>query len=436
MWRDIFGDSREYIDMIIDGYFNEDVSELLIEDSHLISSSLVIPYRFRRDLNAILDSPQNIESADSIKTAFNSALSPEYTGYYLCGLMTKRERRGGGIMRRMLTTIESTAKQNNVDFTFLIPADEKLRRYYSGLGYENTARRTIIKLKSTLLNTSNEYGEEKRNPDLDLPKCNPASKGCAIQGKKSEIYRSPLHNYNYQSEIIEISPADAFKFSNCAHITFEKNDDLSAELLSEISKSIVNSSTVNVFLFIKKNINNISSFSDLGKEIDNYHINAKSYLTKSSHVSILHSQVQWRDVLLDYLRENSSIIIAQDTVLLVTQDRKFFPISGTANNVWELIKLLIPGVTEPSTSPILYSIYIGDPVNSRILLNLIEEESTKVCNGLNDQIPKEGKIQSGEEVRFGGLQFEVEKIEEDYGMAKSFNPKISPSSIVINFMFD
>ena len=46
LWIDTFGDSRSYVDMIVDGYYDNNICLNIFEGDQIISSSLVIPYEF------------------------------------------------------------------------------------------------------------------------------------------------------------------------------------------------------------------------------------------------------------------------------------------------------------------------------------------------------------------------------------------------------
>lgn len=128
LWIEIFGDSRRYVDMIIDNYFDSSLSITKWDNNKLIASSLVIPYKFYSE---------NSTDTDNL-----------YSGLYLCGLATIPERRGEGIMREIIAGIEAIAIRKNYAFTFLIPADEHLRNYYKKLDYKDSIKLCRIKLNN------------------------------------------------------------------------------------------------------------------------------------------------------------------------------------------------------------------------------------------------------------------------------------------------
>lgn len=117
LWRDTFGDSAEYVRLMVDAYFvEENVEVCLNEKGKLVSALWSVPYRFT-----------------------GGKMAGERCGYlrglYLCGLATDPEYRQQGIMSKLMNRIESRAAKDDYDFCFLIPADENLEKYYERRGY-------------------------------------------------------------------------------------------------------------------------------------------------------------------------------------------------------------------------------------------------------------------------------------------------------------
>lgn len=120
LWKDTFGDPYEYIRMVFDTYFvEENVETVEDEKGRLISSLLGVSYRF-----------------------FDCGVEPScgshdcyLKGMYLCGLATVPDMRRKGLMKKLMRMFEERAAGNDYDFSFLIPADERLRNYYSRMGY-------------------------------------------------------------------------------------------------------------------------------------------------------------------------------------------------------------------------------------------------------------------------------------------------------------
>lgn len=117
LWKDTFHDSKEYIDILFDNYFNLNNIVYKLESNKLISSLLGIEYRFYGkpyylSYNAGADYDKYIESM------------------YLCGLATDNKHRNLGIMTNLINDYIRSLYVRNIAFAFLIPANEDLIKYY------------------------------------------------------------------------------------------------------------------------------------------------------------------------------------------------------------------------------------------------------------------------------------------------------------------
>lgn len=367
LWIDTFGDSRSYVDMIVDGYYDNNICLNIFEGDQIISSSLVIPYEF-------VEHPKE-EYSKNIK----------YVGDYLCGLSTIATRRGEGLMKRIISRIEDNSKSNNSDFAFLIPADDKLRRYYYNLGYRNTSLRTFITL-SSVKNTREISGKSERvnigydaydSQDLFNDKIQIISRN--IIAENSTVINNLL------SEIIPLiqqHESDLFFMSEEPYITDASIAD----------KKLSNNSAYNVLRGHDRNL-----------------------------ICITHSYKQWRDIIEDLLRDESSIFILRDSdesilsIVIYTVKNRLYPVYGNGQNI---IRNLI---------------YILSENILRKLKNIESNNSIEIVISN----PIEGSILS--ELISKNYHFESYDIllrNEEYGMAKIFNPRVSPSDIVMSFMFD
>lgn len=118
LWKQTFHDSDAYIDLVFSTYFNPDLVEYEEQDGKLLAALMGVEYEFR-DKGSLLH------------------------GLYLCGLSTIEEHRGEGIMSDLLKRINIKADEKGFDFTFLIPADRGLIRYYRDRGYVEGFYRVI-----------------------------------------------------------------------------------------------------------------------------------------------------------------------------------------------------------------------------------------------------------------------------------------------------
>lgn len=122
IWKETFGDSDEYVDLVYDNYYG-DHCLAIYREGKMASALTGIPYRFGK---------QGREGS--------------IDGLYLCGLATRPEFRRHGLMRILIEKVERQAQQNGMDFTFLIPADNHLREYYARLGYRSVMNRGRLKI--------------------------------------------------------------------------------------------------------------------------------------------------------------------------------------------------------------------------------------------------------------------------------------------------
>ena len=117
LWKDTFHDTDEYIKLVFDNYFNPELVEYKVENGEVLAAMLGVPYYF-----------------DMKPDKVNNQETGKLKGLYLCGLATKPECRKRGYMSRMIEDINQRAFKLDFDFSFLIPADGGLKKYYSDRG--------------------------------------------------------------------------------------------------------------------------------------------------------------------------------------------------------------------------------------------------------------------------------------------------------------
>lgn len=115
LWKINFHDSDEYIRLLFDNYFDENLIATEIRGDRVVSALMGIPY-----------------SLGCVSTDNQTA---EPRGLYLCGLSTDENFRGLGLMTKLIEKINIKAYQQDYDFTFLIPANSGLIKYYHDRGY-------------------------------------------------------------------------------------------------------------------------------------------------------------------------------------------------------------------------------------------------------------------------------------------------------------
>lgn len=113
LWKNVFGDSDEYISLIFDSYYNIDLVGYYSISNKVVSSLLSIEY--------ILASNRAKK-----ETVINNKL----VSRYLCGLATDKNLRGAGIMTKLINNAVMKAYNDNIAFIFLIPSNDGLIKYY------------------------------------------------------------------------------------------------------------------------------------------------------------------------------------------------------------------------------------------------------------------------------------------------------------------
>lgn len=131
LWKDTFNDSDEYVRLIFSSSFSPSLAEVEVVDDEVVAGLVGVPYQFG-----------NAEKS--------------LRGLYLCGLSTSPKFRSRGIMSALLERINTRAAELGFAFSFLIPADSGLRKYYHDRGYVNAFYRVVDNYTS-LHDFSREY---------------------------------------------------------------------------------------------------------------------------------------------------------------------------------------------------------------------------------------------------------------------------------------
>lgn len=113
LWRETFGDTSDYVKLVFDRYFTPERIAYRADGDKVVSALLSVPY------------------------TFHSPSGRDLRGLYLCGLATKKEKRGSGLMTELIEETNRKAKEEGFDFSFLIPSDERNRIFYGGRGYKD-----------------------------------------------------------------------------------------------------------------------------------------------------------------------------------------------------------------------------------------------------------------------------------------------------------
>lgn len=195
IWRSTFGDTPEYVDLLFNAYFNEQLCSWITHDK-VDACGVGIPYYIVSDAGEKL------------------------RGLYLCGLATIPEMRRRGLMTRLLEQMENNARKRGFDATFLIPADDELRNFYSKRGYKNTSKRALISLEKwdNLRVMEQDYGRPQNREGIKLTVL-----------KNDEAKISELAVLASHTEILYNEPEDSIQSKsavddyNCSNNTEQKN---------------------------------------------------------------------------------------------------------------------------------------------------------------------------------------------------------------------
>lgn len=118
LWKDTFHDNDDYISLVFNNYYDLRFSEYEETGGEVVAGLVGIPYEFGNAEKRI-------------------------RALYLCGLATRQQYRSRGIMTRLLARVNEKAREAGFAFTFLIPSDDGLRKYYHDREYVNAFYRVI-----------------------------------------------------------------------------------------------------------------------------------------------------------------------------------------------------------------------------------------------------------------------------------------------------
>lgn len=259
LWKEIFHDSDDYIALVIDDRLNLDLCEVHYDDSGKLSSMIVgIPYKF-------------------ISMSGDSLL-----GLYLCGVSTRPESRGHGEIQSLMHNIEVKAAERGFDFLFLIPANRKLRHFYTRFNFVNMAFATMPRVRlndivgSFTLKVVSCGGDESVDPiltaitvddlmciNVHMPALNNIEKSnieYTISDKVLKVEKNIVNNSDYnEPENVEDNKC---KNINCnTHKNIDNNTKQNIEEYT--SENVVKYKTENVDKYAVKNkIKSLTKFVD------------------------------------------------------------------------------------------------------------------------------------------------------------------------------
>lgn len=131
LWREVFNASEDKISLILNSYLDLSLTEVEEVDGEIVAAVMGIPYDFGNNDNHI-------------------------RALQLVGPATKPQFRSRGIMTRLLAKINDKARREGFVFTFILPHEEGLRKYFKDRDFVNGFYRVVDNYTS-LHDFDNEY---------------------------------------------------------------------------------------------------------------------------------------------------------------------------------------------------------------------------------------------------------------------------------------
>lgn len=110
LWKDVFGDSQEYIDAFFSMFYSKENTLVYKAKGQVVAALYMVPFDI-------------------------SIEHKSYTAVYLYALATIKEYRSKGIMAGLIQSAHEIGKKRGYIFSILIPADKSLYQYYERFGY-------------------------------------------------------------------------------------------------------------------------------------------------------------------------------------------------------------------------------------------------------------------------------------------------------------
>lgn len=118
IWKEVFMDSDDFIQLFFDRVYREENVQWIKEDGRIISSLHMVPY----------------------KMAYKGIEIPVS---YICGAATDPAARSKGLMKQVLNQSFTAMKKRGIPLAVLIPAEDWLYDYYQRIGFTDVFHQTI-----------------------------------------------------------------------------------------------------------------------------------------------------------------------------------------------------------------------------------------------------------------------------------------------------
>lgn len=111
IWKNVFGDEDEYLDVFFDKIYQKDYVLSIEQDGKVAAMLFMVPYDVIIGKN-------------------------KYKSIYLYALATVEKYRNKGFMSKLINMANEYVDKNNYLFSFLIPAEEELYGFYKKFGFD------------------------------------------------------------------------------------------------------------------------------------------------------------------------------------------------------------------------------------------------------------------------------------------------------------
>lgn len=128
LWKDIFEDSDDYLNLIFDNIYNENISPIEVSEDRETGKKEASSGLIGVDYELVTEGRSHL-------------------GAYLCGVATRPAYRRHGRMFEMIKQLLKELPSMGYKFSFLIPASDSLRRYYARLGFVDMGEKRLVVLK-------------------------------------------------------------------------------------------------------------------------------------------------------------------------------------------------------------------------------------------------------------------------------------------------
>ncbi len=206
----------------------------------------------------------NNDKITSVLHALPSQIKLEnkvFTASYIYGACTLPSYRNRGYMRKLLNYYELQQKLKNVDFSILVPENEKLENYYNKLGYQNFFRIKEINFrKENFLKILTD--NKKYNPKNEIYENSNFYNSFSVLEKLRHSIYNKINSVMYNASEIEYA-VKLYRYFNGKFITVPNGYAICTpiDLKTVIIKDFT-CSEKETPLLLKKIYENFNSYSD------------------------------------------------------------------------------------------------------------------------------------------------------------------------------